>query len=334
MNFFSSIQIKKLQPPIKYGDYIFLIGSCFSEHISNALAEHKFNVLQNPNGILFDPAAVCNSLLSYIENKSYNENDLMYLNELWQSWQHHSKFSSTNKNEILKNINESRANAHEFLKKTNRLIITLGSSFLYRLNDHNPDEKFNRMKVANCHRAPARWFDKEMMPIDEIIALLENTCQKLFSFNADLKILFTISPVRHLRDGTVENNRSKARLIEAVHHIVDTFSQTDYFPAYELLIDILRDYRFYDIDLAHPNYIATEFVLEKFTEHCINESDQQLMKEIKEIVMARKHKPFQPDTLAHKTFLKTYYEKTKALAEKYPMLNVKEDMAYFGNLSC
>jgi hypothetical protein len=270
-------------------------------------------------------------LISYIENKSYDSDDLIYLNELWQSWQHHSKFSSTNKDEMLKNINESCTTAHEFLKKTNWLIITLGSSFSYRLNKNNPDEKFNGLKVANCHRAPGQWFDKEMMPIDAIIALLKTTYEKLRFFNADVKILFTISPVRHLRDGTVENNRSKARLIEAVHHIVDTFPETAYFPAYELVIDVLRDYRFFDIDLAHPNYAATEFVLEKFTTHCIDEPDQQLMKEIKEIVIARKHKPFQPETLAHKTFLKTYFEKTKTLAEKYPMLNFKEDIEYFSS---
>lgn len=329
MDFFAPIQIEKLQPPIQYGDKILLMGSCFTEHIGNALAEHKFNVLQNPNGILFDPASVCTSLVSYIENEPYKEDDLIYLNELWQSWQHHSRFSGMDKQVVLKNLNESRANAHEFLKTADWLIITLGSSFSYRLNDKNPDTKFNQLKVANCHRAPGQWFEKKMLTVEEIITLLDNTYHRLRFFNANLKILFTISPVRHLRDGVVENNRSKARLIEAVHHIVHKFPVASYFPAYELVIDVLRDYRFYDVDLAHPNYAATEFVLEKFTTNCIDETSQQLMNDVKQITIAKKHRPFQPGTNAHKAFLKAHYEKAKALSEKYSFLDFKDEMEYF-----
>lgn len=124
-----------------------------------------------------------------------------------------------------------------------------------------------------------------------------------------LKIPFTVSPVRHIRDGVVENNRSKARLIESVHYIVNKFESAFYFPAYELVIDVLRDYRFYDIDLVHPNYPATEFVLEKFAATCINVESQQLMKEIRKIMIARKHKAFQPATKSHQQFLMSYFEK-------------------------
>lgn len=330
MNFFASIHIEKLQPPVKYGDSVMLIGSCFTEHIGNALSEHKLDVLQNPNGILFDPSSVCNALVSYIENKAYTAEDLIYLNELWQSWRHHSRFSGIDKEAVLQNINESCAKANGFLKKADWLVITLGSSFSYRLNGNNPDAKFNQLKVANCHRAPGQWFDKKMLTVEEIIALLDNTYHRLRFFNPGLKMLFTISPVRHLRDGVVDNNRSKARLIEAVHHMVHKFPMAHYFPAYELVIDVLRDYRFFDVDLAHPNYAATEFVLEKFISHCIDEPSQQLMKEIKQIAIAKKHKPFQPETNAHKTFLKTNYEKVKVLSEKYPALDWKEEMEYFG----
>lgn len=331
MDFFAPINIEKLQPPIKYGDNILLIGSCFTEHIGNALAENKFNVLQNPNGILFDPASVCNALVSYIENKPHPEDDLIYLNELWQSWQHHSRFSGIDKSKVLQNIHESRLQAHGFLKKADWLIITLGSSFSYRLNTNNPDRKFDSSGVANCHRAPGKWFDKKMLTIEETIALLDNTYHRLRFFNPDVKLLFTISPVRHLRDGVVENNRSKARLIEAVHHIIHKFPAAHYFPAYELVIDVLRDYRFYDVDLTHPNYAATEFVLEKFSNNCIDEPSQQLMKEIKQIVIARKHRSFQPETNAHKAFLKAHYEKAKALSQQYSFLDMQEEMQYFSS---
>src|SRR4029077_18812294 len=151
--------------------------------------------------------------------------------------------------------------------------------------------------------APAQWFNKHLLEISETGSMLENCYQQLMQFNPRLQIIFTVSPVRHIRDGGVENNRSKARLIETVHDMVSKFDNTYYFPAYELVIDVLRDYRFYDADLAHPNYMGTAFVLEKFSETCIDEFSQQLMQDIKNIIIARKHRPFQPHTKAHQDFL-------------------------------
>ena len=308
--------------PISYKDKLLLVGSCFTEHIGNKLEELKFDVLQNPNGILFDPFSVAGSLVSYTTNRQYNGDDLFYLNEVWQSWHHHSRFSNTNKDECLRMINESQARAHRFLKEADWVIITLGSSFSYRLAEDG-------MPVANCHRAPAQTFRKHMMSIEETNTALDNCIHQLFHFNKKLRILFTVSPVRHIRDGVVENNRSKARLIEVVHHLVNKFDRLFYFPAYELVIDVLRDYRFYDIDMVHPNYPATEFVLEKFRQHYIDEASQQLMEEVRKIVVARKHKPFQPDTNAHRQFLQNHYNKARELRERYPFLNLTEEIAYF-----
>ncbi len=162
--------------------------------------------------------------------------------------------------------------------------------------------------------------------------MLENCLHKLKEFNPELKFIFTVSPVRHIRDGVVENNRSKARLIESIHYVVNKFESAYYFPAYELVIDVLRDYRFYDIDLVHPNYPATEFVVEKFAESCIDESSQKLMEEIKKIVIARKHKAFQPDTKAHQQFLNTYFEKVTELQKKYPFIDLQEEIVYFSQI--
>ena len=324
-----------INPPdtrMNYRDKIFLAGSCFTEHIGNTLSELKFSILQNPNGILFDPRSVCTSLISYIENKQYRKEGLFYLNEVWNSWEHHSKFSNIDPKEALSVINESQKLAHEFLKHADWLIITLGSSFSYKLTDEA--DKANSSKgegVANCHRAPSQWFNKYLMSIEEITTLLDTTYHRLKQFNPKLKIVFTISPVRHTRDGVIENNRSKARLIEAVHHMVNKFQALYYFPAYELVIDVLRDYRFYDIDMVHPNYPATEFVMEKFRENFIDEESQLLMEEIKKIVTARKHKPFQPETNAHKTFLKIHLDKTKELQSKYPFLDLKEEIDHFAS---
>lgn len=322
MKFITDITIKGPETPIEYRDPIFLIGSCFTEHIGNKLHDLKFNVVQNPHGILFDPISVCNSLNSYIERSHYNEDHLILLNELWQSWSHHSRFSGTNKAEVLRIINESQDIAYSHLKTARWLIITLGSAFSYRLVE-------SERPVANCHRAPSQWFRKHMCTIDEIVSALDNTLYRLFHFNPDLKIIFTISPVRHLRDGVVDNNRSKARLLESVHHLVNKFNRLYYFPAYELVIDVLRDYRFYDIDLAHPNYQATEFVLDAFRKHYISGSSQDLMEQIQQIVNARRHKPFQPQTQAHRQFLHNFAVKARQLQQEHPYILLQEEIDFF-----
>lgn len=342
MQFQLPIQIKSPGNKVNYRDKILLTGSCFTEHIGNSLEELKFSVLQNPNGILFDPLSVCKSLVSYVHNKQYDERELFYLNEVWNSWDHHSRFSHIDKTECLKGINTSQKKAHEFLKHASQVIITLGSAFCYLLRDEAPKKTEvskaspiggGLVGAANCHRAPAQWFTRHLLPIDEIISNLESCCHQLLQFNPKLNIIFTISPVRHVRDGVVENNRSKARLLEAVHHLVNKTERFSYFPAYELVIDVLRDYRFYDIDLVHPNYMATEFVLEKFAESFIDDESRELMEEVKKIVIARKHKPFQPATKAHRDFLFSHAEKTKLMMNKYPYLHLEDELRYFTSSS-
>lgn len=332
MNLMVDIILKKLPRPIQYGDGIMLVGSCFTEHIGNALDELKFSVLQNPHGILFDPASVGNSLLAYIENRKYTHKDLFKLQEVWHSWGHHSRFSAMEPEEALEKINNACGEAHQFLKNARWLILTLGSSFSYRLTSEADTASWKTGEgVANCHRAPAQWFQKHLMEIEETVTVLDTCYHRLRRFNPDLQILFTISPVRHLRDGVVENNRSKARLLEAVHHLVNKFNGLYYFSAYELVIDVLRDYRFYDIDLAHPNYLATEFVLEKFTESCIATDARELMQELKKISIARRHRPMQPGTQAHKDFLQRHAEKVSQLQAQYSFLDLTEELHYFSS---
>lgn len=324
MQFLTNIHIPELKPSITYDDAIMLTGSCFTEHIGNFLLSSKFNILQNPNGILFDPISVCNSLISYIENKKYTAEDLFYLNEIWHSWQHHSRFSSIEKDKVLFQINNSQQEAHHFLKKAKWLIITLGSSFSYRLIE-------NDMPVANCHKAPSQIFKKHLCTIEEIIAAFDITIFRLFQYNPDLHILFTISPVRHLRDGVVDNNRSKARLIESVHHLVNKFDKLFYFPAYELVIDILRDYRFYDIDLAHPNYPATSYVLENFSEKCMDKETREWVEKFNKLNIAKKHRPFNPESKQHKQFLENYYQESLKYSIKFPHLDFSDELKYFKN---
>jgi hypothetical protein len=317
-----TLDIPLLPKLITYTDNILLIGSCFTEHIADRLQQNKFRVLSNPHGILFNPLSVASSLGGYIADRQYRQDELFYLNELWNSWDHHTRFSNIDPVAALAGINESQAEASAFVKKADWVIITLGSAFQYYLVETGKP-------VANNHRAPAQWFEKRLLPIEEIITALSATLQKLFAINPFTQVLFTISPVRHIRDGVVDNNRSKARLIEAVHELCGQYEKAHYFPAYELVIDILRDYRFYDIDFVHPNFPATIYVWAHFVKSCITPSAHEVMKQVQDIVTARSHRTRFPETEAHKKFKASYAQKTQALMGKYPFLDLTGELAYF-----
>ena len=316
------LDIPKLKKPISYKDSVLLTGSCFTEHISERLQQHKFNVVSNPNGILFNPLSVADSITGYIGGRKYAKKDLFYLNELWNSWDHHTRFSDIDADAALAKINAEQELAASAVKTAGWVIITLGSAFQYYLKDgHRP--------VSNNHRAPSQWFEKRLLPISEITAGLSGMLEKLFGANSGVNVLFTISPVRHIRDGVVENNRSKARLIEVVHELCGTHSKVHYFPAYELLIDILRDYRFYDIDFVHPNFLATSYVWEQFVQACIDPAQYQLMQEVSEIATAARHRPRFPDTEAHKNFRNAHLKKIENLEILYPFLAFNEEKKSF-----
>jgi hypothetical protein len=321
MDFHLEFSPKPFETAIRHQDHIFLAGSCFTENIGTKLKQHKFSVLENPNGILFNPISIAKSVTSYIEHKQYTEADLFYQNECWNSWEHHSRFSHPDKNECLQQINRSQSTAHHFLKTADWVMLTLGSAFVYELD--------NKQTVANCHKVPTDKFNKRLLSVEEILSALDNVMHRLFIFNPNVKIIFTISPVRHLRDGFIENNRSKALLIQAVHHMVNKFSKLFYFPAYELVIDDLRDYRFYAEDMVHPNYAATNYVWDKFVKACIDESSQKLMKEINEINAAKSHKAFNPSSEQHKKFLQTNLDKVKKLQTEYPYISFDEEIEFF-----
>lgn len=328
MKFHFEFDIKKPAQPITHKDKLLLIGSCFTENIGEKLKKYKFTVLENPNGILFNPVSVAEALTSYIDNTQFTKADLFQFNEGWHSWKHHSRFSALSPEETLTKINTSIIRANAYLKNASYLMITLGSSWIYTLTEKALNGKFGSV-AANNHKTPADWFHRRLMTTEEVLQTLDNMLYRLFHFNPQLKIIFTISPVRHLREGVVENNRSKAVLIQAVHHLVDKFDKLYYFPAYELVIDDLRDYRFFAEDLVHPNYFATQYVWEKFIDACMDEATKKLMEEIHSINLAYQHKPFNPTSEQHKRFLKSFYERTSLLQEQYPHLDFKKELEFF-----
>jgi hypothetical protein len=270
MEFFLPFQIQSFPFKISYRDKILLIGSCFSEEIGNKMIDLKFDVLQNPNGILYDPESIAHAIFDYIENKFFDDKNVFELNGLWHSWEHHSAFSGKNKEEVLEKINTSRSRAHDFLKEAKFVIITLGTAFHYQLKNNNEN-------VANCHKARADFFIKKLLSIEEIKTEFVKVISALEIFNPGLKIIFTVSPVKHVRDGVVENNHSKARLIEVSHSVCEQKENAFYFPSYELVTEVLRDYRFYKNDLVHPNEAAINFVFEKFCDSLLDDSAKKIM---------------------------------------------------------
>lgn len=328
MKFRYELDVKKLPESISHRHKLLLMGSCFTENIGEKLDKYKFTTLQNPHGILFNPVSVAEALTDYIEKREFTEADLFCLHEGWHSWKHHSRFSGITQSDALQKINTSIQMAHCFLKEADFLFVTLGSSWVYPLTERAANAKVGTV-AANNHKAPSDWFNRRLLATEEVLRVLDNVIHRLFLFNPGLKIIFTISPVRHLREGAVENNRSKAVLIQAVHHLVDKFDRLFYFPAYELVIDDLRDYRFYAEDLVHPNYFATQYVWEKMVEACMGEQTRALMEEIHAINLAYKHKAFHPTSTQHKKFLQSFYQRTISLLQKHPYLDLQKEAAYF-----
>ena len=322
MEFFLPFQIQSFPFKISYRDKILFIGSCFSEEIGNKMIDLKFDVLQNPNGILYDPESIAAALFSYIYVNPFDEKNIFELNGIWHSWKHHSVFSGKTKEEVLEKINVSRSCAHDFLKEAKVVIITLGTAFHYLLKNNNEN-------VANCHKAPAGIFIKKLFSIEEMTTALLKTISALEIFNPGLKIIFTVSPVKHVRDGVVENNHSKARLIEVSHSVCEQKQNAFYFPSYELITEVLRDYRFYKNDLVHPNETAIDFVFEKFCDSFLDDLSKKIKAEIKKVLSAVNHKPFFKESLEHQKFIAAQLRNINKIESEYPFINLSKEKDYF-----
>ncbi len=327
MQFRSEFTPKPFSTKVKHTDKLLLVGSCFTEQMGKKLAAHKFNVLENPNGILFNPISIAKAIMSYASEKLYTDDELFYYNELWASREHHTRFSDIDKAGTIKKINDEQQSAINFIKNADWILLTLGSAFVYEWKDINAGENYKNV-AANCHKIPTDKFNRRLTEADEIKFVLQKMETVVKHINPSVKFIYTISPVRHLREGFIENNRSKAALIQAVHALTND-KDIFYFPAYELIIDDLRDYRFFAEDMVHPNYAATNYVWEKFVPAVIDEASQLIMKEINEINAAKAHKAFNPLSEAHKKFITLNTLRITILQNKFPYINFDEEIAFF-----
>lgn len=322
MNFHLNFKADAFADKLSYGQRSLFIGSCFAENIGEKMQGHKFNCLINPHGVLYNPTSIAQALTRYLNDTPLKEEELFYTNEQWNSWEHHSRYSDADKDQCIKSINQEIAAAHKYLKEAQWLFITFGSSFVYKRKDTGN-------YVGNCHKVPASQFEKELLASEDIVKKYSDLILQLKKFNPNLKIVFTVSPVRYIRDGVVENNRSKANLITAVHELVDAFDHVFYFPAYEIVIDELRDYRFYKEDLVHPNEIAVNYVYEKLIEVLLDESTKKQQEKILELLNAMRHKPFNVQSEAHLRFKANYLARCKEIQKELPVINLKKEEAYF-----
>jgi lysophospholipase L1-like esterase len=299
---------------IDYSSKILLIGSCFSENIGDKFSYFKFQAVQNPFGILFHPKAIEKLITNAINEKEYLVKDIILQNERWHCFDAHSNLSTKDKTEILNHLNTSISNTNTSIKEASHIIITLGTSWVYR---HIESDKI----VANCHKVPQKKFLKEILSVDEITQTLEAITQLIKSVNKDVVIIFTISPVRHLKDGFIENTQSKSHLIAAIHQLVAPRKNTHYFPSYEMMMDELRDYRFYKEDMIHPNKIAVQYIWEKFVNTWFTEKSIFIMKDIDTIQKGIAHKPFNEESEQHQKFLANLNAKKTKLQEQFPFLD-------------
>ena len=282
MKFRTEIPTPKYPFNISYQDKLMLVGSCFSDHIGNFFQEMRFDTLSNPFGTLFNPISIANALKMCMNPELFNEQYIDFFNEKWISYAHHGKFSLPDKETFWQNISQSLNRAHDFLTSANYLFITFGTAYCYRLIGRD-------LIVANCHKIPANQFEKQLLTIDKIVSLYQDLLEQLRQFNPQLKIIFTVSPVRHLADGFHENQISKSILHLSVNQLIDNIN-TFYFPSYEMVQDDLRDYRFYAADLCHPSDAAVTYIREKLAEVFFTQETQEQMKEVVKENKAQGHR--------------------------------------------
>ena len=318
MQFSTKIPIQKCNFPIDYDSKILLLGSCFAENIGDKFEYFKFQSTTNPFGIIFNAVSLEKLIRRAVENRTFTENDIFYHNELWHCYEVHSELSHPYKEEFLNNLNLILETTKNQINSLSHCIITLGTSWVYTNIESNEI-------VANCHKVPQKHFRKELLSINQTEESLQNIVSLVHSLSPKCHFIFTVSPVRHIKDGFVENTLSKAHLIAAIHSVLNrkfstslelTTQNNIYFPSYEIMMDELRDYRFYGEDMLHPNQTAIDYIWIQFFQNYISESQFGLMNEICSIQKGLQHRPFNPNTESHQKFLEATKIKIGKIQEK------------------
>ena len=325
MDFRTKVPVAEGFPKIEHKDGVFLIGSCFVENIGAKLDWFRYRNLQNPTGIIFHPSPIRRIFQRLSTNDDFAEKDVFEFNEGWQSLEAHSCMRRETKDECLQVLNENLKNGREFLAQASHVIISLGTSWGY-IYEGTEDI------VANCHKIPQKKFKKEISSVNEIINDLEVISHSVSQMNEQAKIIFTVSPVRHIKDGMVENQQGKAHLISAVHQFLKEDKSAGYFPSYEILMDELRDYRFYEADMLHPSSVAVNYIWQLFSHNWISEESLALNAEIDKIQRALSHRSRAENSSTHKKFLTKLKGKIEEIQKKHPEIIFSQALLLLGSL--
>ena len=312
MHFTTKVPVKTYEFPINYESKLLLLGSCFAENMGEKFHYFKFQTTINPFGIIFNPISIEKLVNRVVNQKKFTEIDIFYHNDLWHSYEVHSECSRADKSVFLQELNDTLHAMHRQITEATHVILTYGTSWVYRLKSSNEI-------VANCHKVPQSEFTKEIISPETIAQSIRNTIDTIHQINPDCKFIFTVSPVRHAKDGFPENQRSKAHLITAIQTILNPKSSfLNYFPSYEIMMDELRDYRFYADDMLHPSQTAIDYIWIRFFENYVNTDCFATMQEVCNIQKGLAHRPFNPETKSHQQFLETLNQKIIKLKAQFP----------------
>ena len=318
MKFSTVVPTKVAKDRIKYEHKILSMGSCFAVNISDKLKEYQFQSVVNPFGILFHPFAIERVLEYAVDGYEFTSKDVFCHNEVWSSFIAHSDLNELEEEDIVTKLNVKLFDLQVALKESSFMYITLGTAWVYEHIESG-------MVVANCHKVPQSNFKKRLLSYEEVSTSLSKIIKLVQVINPELQIVFTVSPVRHFKDGIVENQRSKSVLFTALHDVLDRQEEMSigYFPSYEIVMDELRDYRYYKADMLHPNELAIDYIWERFVTTWIHPDMYPIMHKVDEVQRGLNHRPFNPTAEQHLKFLDTLVEKIDYLLEKYPFMSFR-----------
>lgn len=309
----TEIKLKEENNQIDYNSNILLLGSCFAQNIGDKIAYFKFQNLQNPLGILFNPVVIERLVLNAIDKKPFTDETVFFHNGRWHSFDAHSSLSAVSKETLIQHLNDAAKKTRHSIEKASHIVVTLGTAWIYT---HKAPNKV----VASCHKLPQNEFVKELLSVEKVSGSINSIVNAIKRVNTNASIIFTVSPVRHLKDGFTENQHSKAHLISAIHKLVSSQTKPSklfYFPSYEIMMDELRDYRFYKADMIHPNQTAIDYIWGKFKYVWVSSNAFGVMDEVNAIQKGLRHKPFNSKSSEYESFIKKIKSKQKALKKKY-----------------
>ena len=322
--FFTEVKTGGTGWRIRYQDKLMMLGSCFSEYMGEKFSQVKFQVDLNPFGVIYNPLSLAKSLKRLLVEKPYSEEDLFEKQGVWGSFDHHSRFSATSPGEALAMMNRRLELSRVFLKEAGYLFVTFGTAWVF-------ERKATGEIVSNCHKFPASGFKRFRLTPGEIVEVYRDALPALWNFNPGLKVILTVSPIRHLKDGAHENQLSKSVLLLAADRLVTGYGPEHcaYFPSYEIVMDELRDYRFYAPDLVHLSQVAVDHLWDKFSSAMIAEDSLRLSKNVMKVVKAGMHRPFHPKSAAWNDFLLNNLNEINALTNSFPYINLENEKAFF-----